>query len=259
LGGHTTWAKPPKGNSFFGQPVPGGGTGKSQDPNKNTALLPVPKLEEAGYDWQKRHEQILALNKTAKPKVVLIGDSITHFWGGEPEGHIVNGADSWQAHFGADALNLGFAWDRTQNVLWRLDHGEFDSIRPATAILNIGMCNLIATENARANTPAEIAEAILAICNKIRSKSFQTRIVVMGVFPRGNEATGEMREPTKALNALLAKTFRDKAGILFLDIGPQLLEKNGSLSKALMVDDTHPNNQGYELWATALAKAGVKF
>jgi len=215
-------------------------------------------LEDAGFDWLQRHQDILALEKSLRPKIVLIGDSITHFWGGLPEGHIQNGPESWQKTFGNRAvLNLGFAWDRTQNVLWRLDHGEFDTIRPKTAVVNIGMNNFIATANARSNSPQEVAQAIVAICDRIRAKSFQTRIIVMGVFPTGQEATHETRAPINELNALLAKAFFGKTGIVFLDIGKQFLNTDGSLNPELMLDGIHPSEKGYELWGKALQQAGA--
>jgi hypothetical protein len=50
----------------------------------NTAVVPFPKLENDSYDWYARHDAVLAEKKTADPEVVLIGDSITHFWAGEP-------------------------------------------------------------------------------------------------------------------------------------------------------------------------------
>lgn len=246
-----------KGN-FFGTKVPEQPQNPALDPTKNTALLSLPKLEDDGYDWMKRHEAIVALGKTVKPKIVLLGDSITHFWGGTPEGHPQNGPESWQKTFGATpVLNLGFGWDRTQNVLWRIDHGEFDTIRPKVVILNIGTNNFTATANARANTPEEVAKAILEICSRIRAKSFQTKIIVMGVFPRGFEANSETRAPITALNGLLARSLSGKMGITFLNIGTQFLLPDGSLNKELMADDTHPNENGYAIWASALIKAGV--
>jgi hypothetical protein len=48
----------------------------------NPAVVPVPKLEQDSYDWYKRHEDVLAIQSKLNPQIVLIGDSITHFWGG---------------------------------------------------------------------------------------------------------------------------------------------------------------------------------
>ena len=123
----------------------------------NNAIVPVPKLENDSYDWYKRHEDILRLKQGLDPEIVLIGDSITHFWGGQPEspGVKARGPKAWEKAFGTKrTLNLGFGWDRTQNVLWRLDHGEFDGLHPKWVVLNIGTNNFSGTKNARASTPA---------------------------------------------------------------------------------------------------------
>jgi lysophospholipase L1-like esterase len=75
----------------------------------NTALIPVPRLEQDNYDWYSRHHAELALEKRVKPQIVMIGDSITHFWGGAPWATVVNGADIWKYFFGATpVINMGF-------------------------------------------------------------------------------------------------------------------------------------------------------
>ena len=98
----------------------------------NTALIPVERLEPDSYDWYARHHAELEAQRTVKPRVVLIGDSITHFWGGVPNAsNHVNGPAAWQRVFGdLPTLNMGFGWDRTQNVLWRLRQGEFEGLAP---------------------------------------------------------------------------------------------------------------------------------
>lgn len=103
----------------------------------NSALIPVPKLEDDSYDWYARHAEVLRVKGTIDPEVVLLGDSITHFWGGEPRAGQANGSGAWQATFGKyRTLNLGFGWDRIQNVLWRIDHGEVDGLHPRVIVLD---------------------------------------------------------------------------------------------------------------------------
>ena len=138
----------------------------------NSALIPVPKLENDSYDWYARHADVLRVKDGLNPEVVLIGDSITHFWGGEPKAKQANGPRSWQSTFGPyRTLNLGFGWDRIQNVLWRLDHGELDGLHPRVIVLHIGTNNTSDTANARENTPTEIANGIGAIVQRIRAKA----------------------------------------------------------------------------------------
>lgn len=62
---------------------------------ENNAIVPVPKLENDFYDWNTRHAQVLKVKDTINPEIVLIGDSITHLWGGEPAEPRKNGPKAW--------------------------------------------------------------------------------------------------------------------------------------------------------------------
>jgi lysophospholipase L1-like esterase len=222
------------------------------DAPANTAVIPVPKLENDSYDWYARHAQVLSIRNSVNPEIVLIGDSITHFWGGEPKSNHANGPRAWQAAFGKyRTLNLGFGWDRTQNVLWRLDHGEFDGLHPRVVVLHIGTNNTSGTRNARQNTAAEIAEGIREIILRVRSKAPEARIVLMAVFPREKDATAPRRAQIKEINGLLAG-LGGTPGITFLDIGPKLLQADGSIARDVMADFCHPTEKGYQVWADAL-------
>lgn len=219
---------------------------------ENTALVPVPKLENDSYDWYARHAEELKAGERVAPEIVMIGDSITHFWAGEPQARIQNGPKAWAELFGSRrVLNLGFGWDRTQNVLWRLDHGEFDGLSPRYVVINIGTNNFSTTAHAKANTPAQVAEAIRAICIRIRSKSPNSKIIVMGVLPRGQKPDNPYRTRIRELNSLLPDAIK-APGITFLDIGAKFLAADGELPRALMRDYCHPSEQGYAIWAEAL-------
>jgi lysophospholipase L1-like esterase len=219
----------------------------------NSAVVPVSKLENDFYDWWQRHEAVLNARET-DPEIVLIGDSITHLWGGEPAwtGRKANGGETFASTFGSRrVLNLGFGWDRTQNVLWRLDHGEFDGLHPKWAIVNIGTNNFAETKNARANTPAEIAEGVRETLLRLRAKSPKTRIILMGVFPRGEKPDDPMRAKIAELNALLSK-FANGTGITFLDLTSKLLQPDGTISRETMGDFLHPAEKGYAIWGKAV-------
>jgi len=223
----------------------------------NNAIVPVSKLENDSYDWFRRHEDVLHAQAGANPEVVLIGDSITHFWGGQPQspGSKPRGPDAWQKTFGSKSvLNLGFGWDRTQNVLWRLDHGEFDGLHPKWVVLNIGTNNFSGTPHARASTPAETAEGIREVILRLRAKSPSSKIILMGVLPRGNKPDNAFRKPIEELNAILRETYARVPGITFLDLRDAYLQPDGTLPAELMSDGTHPTDKGYLIWGQALYK-----
>jgi lysophospholipase L1-like esterase len=155
-------------------------------------------------------------------------------------------------------INMGFGWDRTQNVLWRLRQGEFEGIRPQWVVLMIGTNNLTGTPNSRASTPEEIVEGIAAIYREIRQRSPESRIILMAILPRAGRPDDPIRALIQSTNRLLAQRFAGDSSITYIDIGAAFLRPDGSLPASLMPDGTHPSEAGYQIWADALIKAGVK-
>ncbi len=229
------------------------------DVPSNTAIVPVSELEKDGYDWRKRHADVLSIKDSINPEIVLIGNSITHFWGGEPKlknrdgtTRTPNGPKTWASLFGQyRVLNLGFGWDRTQNVLWRLDHGEIDGLHPRTVVIHIGTNNTSETQNARMNTAPEIVEGIRAICMRVRSKVPGAKIVLMSVFPREQSPTHPRRILINEINRDL-EIFAKENNITLLNIGPKMLTADGTLPKEIASDFCHPTEKGYQIWADAI-------
>lgn len=233
----------------------------SKDTSKaaNTAIIPVPKLEEDSYNWYDRHAEVLRIKDSIDPGIVLIGNSITHFWGGLPALKNVdgtarkpNGPNAWASVFGnRRVLNLGFGWDRTQNVLWRLDHGELDGLHPKKVVILIGTNNTSETNNARMNTAEEIAAGIREICLRVRSKVPTAEIVLMAILPREERPDHPRRVLINQTNQIL-KEFAATNQLRFLDIGTAMLEPDGTLSRSIASDFCHPTEKGYQIWADAL-------
>ncbi|WP_460515093.1 GDSL-type esterase/lipase family protein [Cyclobacterium sediminis] len=226
----------------------------------NTAIIPVPKLEDDSYDWWERHKDVLSIKDTLDPEIVLIGNSITHFWGGDfpplnnadGTSRVANGPHSWEATFqNRRVLNLGFGWDRTQNVLWRLNNGELDGLSPKLVIIHIGTNNTSETENARKNTASEILEGIAAIYYSVRFKTPNAKIVLMEIMPREEMPNNSRRLLINETNQLL-KQFAKDNGITLLDISSKMLNSDGILTKAFTLDFCHPNEAGYQIWGEAL-------
>ena len=188
----------------------------------------------------------MARNEQVKPDILLLGDSITHFWGGEPSDARARGPVSYGKYFGAfKVTNIGYGWDRTENVLWRLRHGEVDGIRPRVVMVMIG------TNNMNINTTEEIAAGVTAICEELHVRLPQSKILLMGIFPRGAKADA-VRDKIEGVNLELAK-LHGARNITFMDIGKVFLEADGSIAPAIMNDYLHPTEAGYERWGEAIA------
>jgi lysophospholipase L1-like esterase len=197
------------------------------------------------YDWVSRHESIVRLIKTRKPDLIFIGDSITHFWGGEPADAKLRGAAVWDKYYGKrNAINLGYGWDRTENVLWRLRHGEIEGISPKLVVVMIG------TNNTALNTAPEIAAGITAICDELHVRLPQAKILLLGIFPRGAKPNPG-REKVSEVNRLIAQ-LEGRGNVTYLDLGHVFVEADGSILPEVMNDYLHPTEAGYERWASAM-------
>jgi lysophospholipase L1-like esterase len=227
---------------------------------QDTAVIPVPNQEYLVYDWYERHAEALRIKDTINPEIILIGDSILHLWGGEPKlkytggtPAIPNGPNAWTSVFGPyRVLNLGFGFDRTQNVLWRLDHGEIDGLQPRFVVIEIGTNNTSETKSARMNTAPEIVEGIAAVCGRIRTKLSKAKVILMAVFPREESPQNPRRLLINEVNRLL-EPYAKKQNLVYVDIGPKLLAADGTFRPGMMMlDFTHPTDKGYQVWADAI-------
>jgi lysophospholipase L1-like esterase len=235
-----------EGNKRVGQivaqEVPGPGP-------KNTALVPLTQNRDwKSYDWVVRHEQIIALNQPGaiRADVIFLGDSITHFWSGEPKAKRVSGKDSWDKWIAPhQPINLGYGWDRTENVLWRLRHGEIAGLRPKAFVVLIGTNNLSGF-----NSPAQTAEGVAEVCRELRRQAPQAKILLLAILPRQAKPDATRQRVTDT-NVLL-KAQAPQIADAYLDLKDKLVEADGSILKETMNDYLHPTNQGYEVMGAAI-------
>ena len=215
----------------------------------NRACTPTPRIEDDGYLWYDRHADRCRLAQQCNHDLVLIGDSITHFWENSLAPRL------YREVFGKyKTLNLGYGFDRTGNVLWRLDHGELYGQTPKLLMMNIGTNNFGKTlRYPGGDEPAEVADGIQAVTEKIHALSPGTVILLMGIFQRGVNRDG-FRNRIRALNRILAERFENVPYVQWLDISEKFLLEDGSdLNTALFCDNCHPNEKGYQIWADAIA------
>ncbi len=197
--------------------------------------------DHATYNWQQRHAEVLARNHVVQPDIVIIGDSIIHYWGGEPNAPRVWAGAAWTNCFaGFKVTNLGFGWDRTENVLWRLDHGELDGIHPRVIIIKIGTNN-----TAVKNSPADIAAGIAAVCVTAHEKVPDAKILLLGLLPRRDEPPGH--SATEPVNQLLQQHLGHVSWITYCDFGAAFRLPDGAVNPALYRDGVHVNADGYAI------------
>ena len=206
----------------------------------NTAII-------AGKHKTPRTDQVMqrAKDNPGEYDIEFIGDSITQGWEGA-------GKNVWHEFYGSrKCINMGVSGDRTQNVLWRFDQGQLDGIKARVAVVMIGTNN---SNNNKAgvedNSTADILEGVQAIVQQIRTRQPDTKIILLGIFPRGQTFSAQ-RGKILQVNEALAR-LDDGKNIFYIDFGPQLIENDGSISKSMMKDYLHPGDAGYRIWAAAI-------
>ncbi|MEP1646021.1 GDSL-type esterase/lipase family protein, partial [Rhodopirellula bahusiensis] len=206
----------------------------------NTATIPATRGDEPG--WQKRNLSMSKLAKTAKPKLAFIGDSITQGWEGR-------GKKVWEENYAElDAINLGIGGDRTENIVWRLTHGNLGKIKPEVAVLMIGTNNT----GHFMQDPTQIAEGVEKILSILQEKLPKTKIVLQAIMPRGKTKMDLMRLNNIAVNDRIAKMV-DGENIVYVDLGDHFMNEDGTIDPAIMPDYLHLSEKGYEIWADALS------
>ena len=196
-----------------------------------------------GDAWLKLHEAHVktVLDNQGPVDVLLVGDSITIQWG-----------EAWATHFpGLKTINIGIGGDKTQNVLWRLDHGGVAGLQPKVIVLMIGNNNMFFTPE----TGIEAAAKGIGMCvTSLRAKFPRAGIIVAKILPAhspGNRFYEDIKKTNTALDTL--KLDSDPK-VQILDLWADFTAADGTLKPGLFsADNIHlTQTGGYKVYAAKL-------
>jgi lysophospholipase L1-like esterase len=187
-----------------------------------------------------RHAEFLEQSKQGDVDLVFLGDSITDRW---PR----VGERSWLKLAPYKPGNFGIEGDRTEHLLWRLEHGELDEIFPKVVIVLIGSNNVFYFADEK---PEWTARGIEKIVSVIRKRAPKSKVLLLGIFPR-DEPDSRVRRTITAVNREV-QHLDDGAGVRFVDIGAQFLDSDGNIPPDIMPDKVHLSAKGYDLWYRSL-------
>lgn len=217
------------------------------DPNYGVVQASIPKERDVLW-WARRHKEKVAAAARGEAQLIMIGDSLVHNFE-------TRGLGLWNLYFGRyRPLNLGFNADLTEHALWRLQNGELDGISPKLAVIMIGTNN----GGLRRDPPAFTKAGISAIIHEIRWRLPTTRILLLGIFPRGPFPRHELRILNAEVNKVLPELAEDDPMVRFLDISELFLDGQGVLHKDIMYDFLHPTVKGYQIWAEAISPTVIE-
>ena len=204
---------------------------------------PLPAPEPRSANWPLRRLATIQTAVKSEPyRVLFLGDSLVeHF-------HIGAGAPVWQAQIAPrGVLDAGVSGDRTEHLLWRLDNGTLAGPAPRAVVVLIGTNDL-----SYHRSPADTADGIRQVLLELRQKLPKARILLLGLWPRGEAADDPFRAEIATVNRMIA-TCADGRAIVYADIGNSLLDRTGRLGAALAPDHLHPSEAGYARLAPRLA------
>lgn len=174
--------------------------------------------------------------------LLMIGDSITHFWENA-------GKEVWQKYYAnRNAMNFGISADRTGHLLWRIHHSPMNKISPKMAVIMIGTNNV----GHKKSTSAQTVEGIKLVVSDLQKLYPKMKILLLEVFPRDASPHGYFRQKVNEINEGLRQYYVNVQNVELFNVGDLFLDKDGNLPKDLMPDYLHPNAKGYEIWAKAI-------
>ena len=213
--------------------------GRDLDPPDPTVMAAMHAAEEerVHYDWAslcRYRAENAALHRSAPPRVVFMGDSITEFWKlAHPE------------FFGEGYLDRGVSGQTTGQMLVRFRQ-DVIALKPAVVHLMAGTNDVAGnagptTLDAIRNNIASMVD--LAVANDIR-------VVLASVPPAGSfpwrpgvsDPAGHIVE----LNDWLRRFARER-GLLYVDYHEPLADERDAMKQTFSNDGVHPNRDGYSV------------
>ena len=205
-----------------------------------------PETRNAGWERRALANIAIASAQASTIDVVFDGDSITDFWGRA-------GIKVWTTFAKYHPYDFAISGDTTQNLLWRLAHGQAQGLHPKVILLMIGTNDMKYT-----SSPQEIADGVAEIINEYRKICPDAVIILQAIFPRAASPTDPYRLKVNATNPLLAK-LGDNSKVIYTDFGAKFLAPDGTLSRDIMPDRLHPSEKGYQIWADSISPLLEKY
>jgi beta-glucosidase len=202
--------------------------------------LPGLRFDPPAKECRAYHWKLVKQVRKAQPDVLFLGDSITGNW-------MDYGLPAWNKYLSPlGSFDIGIAGEITQSILWRLQRGAVDEIKPTVVVLMIGINNVSTGESA-----ADTVRGIKTIVATLHTKLPKSKILLLAILPREAKLTApDLQQKILEANKLLGELQDDK--VYFLDLGKIALERN---STDFFIDGLHPSLSGYKRLGPPLAKA----
>ncbi len=198
-------------------------------------------------DWQnlaryRKANTALAATKSAKPRVVFMGNSITDGW--------INADSSFFA--GKNYIDRGISGQTTPQMLIRFRPDVID-LKPAVVVILAGINDIAG--NTGIMTIEETFGNIVSMSQL--AKASNIKVVISSVLPAYDFPWRPGMQPAEKvvkLNAML-KAYAAKNDIVYLDYFSPMKDERNGLPANLSKDGVHPTLEGYKIMEPLAEKA----
>lgn len=193
--------------------------------------------------WKERYAGQVEQVKSNPCKVLFLGDSITDYWDKD-------GKKVWDTVFKPfQPCNFGISGDQTTNLIYRItDSGIPAQQAPKLCIMMIGTNNTGHFKGQE--SPEATALGILGAAQHLLIRFPETRVLILGIFPRGEGPQNALRLHNDKINAVLAQCQMPRTQ--YININKRFLDSKGQLLPGISKDRLHFTEKGYAIWADAV-------
>lgn len=204
-----------------------------------------------GADWYANHKEISSVLASGQVDLLLVGNSITQGFGGDrsivtykPGKKYLDAVlqnKKWQA--------AGISGDKSQNILYRLENGNYNAASPKVVTLTIGINNLTS-----GNSPKETFIGIKKCIETAQRVLPNSKLVVFGVLPAGKEKNSDLRIKVDEVNKMLSDYTSVNKEFQYMNLDDVFTDSRGSLKSSFYApDNLHLSGNGYAAWSEIIA------
>ncbi len=211
-----------------------------------STTIPTSQRRVPSHMWSNQCQYIIKDIKTSPAKCAIIGNSIVHNWGGNPDYKQrltdVAGQESWMRYM-SDYVNMGIGSDRIENLLLRIYNDQME-IRDFEKIIVMA-----GTNNLNVSSTEDIAAGVENLIEQIKIRQKSAQIFLLGILPRKDIEWSKIQK----INSEYEKIAKEQ-GVEYLDLGELLIDENGTPRNEFFKDNVHPSAMGYEVIGRVLGE-----
>ena len=182
----------------------------------------VPASRDNKPGWYKLHNKYASQIFNSNADIIIVGDSIVT--------GLSRYTSVWDRFF-PDVVNAGIGGDMTQHVLWRLRNTRLSS-NIKFVVVHCG------TNNIDFNKPDDIANALVAMAEKIHIYKPEVKVILSGILPRDcGTVSIRRRVNIQNTNNKLKEKCMFSPNTFYLEHDPDWTDENGNLNEKLFYAD----------------------